>query len=347
MKACVLHAVNDLRYEETKTPVPQEDEVLLKVRAAGICGSDVPRVFEKGTYHFPTIPGHEFSGEIVSVPEGGDSSLIGKRAAVFPLIPCMECAPCSAGLYAQCKNYNYYGSRCDGGFAEYIAVKKKNLVFIPDNVSYEEAAMCEPTAVAIHAVTRARVGYGDVVTIFGAGTIGLLLAKITAAYGASKVILFDVMEEKLEFARKLGFTYCYNNAKCDVKDIVAGLTNQKGSNVTIEGTGVSAALENCIQVTGVSGQIVLMGNPIKEMKLLQDNYWGILRKQLTLRGTWNSDFNGMKNDWQTAVQAMPKLKLKELISHKFHFSECRKAFQTMKSKDEFSVKIIFINESEE
>ena len=102
MKACVLHNINDLRYEEVADPVMKPDEVLMKVRAAGICGSDIPRVFEKGTYHFPTIPGHEFSGEIVSVPEGGDVSLIGKKAAVFPMIPCMKCSACSIGEYAQC-----------------------------------------------------------------------------------------------------------------------------------------------------------------------------------------------------------------------------------------------------
>ena len=141
MKACVLHNINDLKYEEVSMPVLNEGEVLLKIRASGICGSDIQRVFEKGTYHFPTIPGHEFAGEIVDAFEEKSKFLIGKKAAVFPLLPCFECSSCQIGEYAQCKNYNYYGSRCDGGFAEYLAVKVFNLVLLPDEVTFEEDAM--------------------------------------------------------------------------------------------------------------------------------------------------------------------------------------------------------------
>ena len=134
MKALNLHAVGDLRYEEVPDPVREKGEVLMKVRACGICGSDIPRIFKKGTYHFPTIPGHEFAGEIV---DADNKELIGKRAAVFPLIPCRQCAACETGNYAQCSHYDYYGSRRDGGFAEYIAVKEWNLVFFDDSLSFE------------------------------------------------------------------------------------------------------------------------------------------------------------------------------------------------------------------
>jgi L-iditol 2-dehydrogenase len=122
MMACNLHGVGDLRYEEVPVPPLGADEVMLQVRAAGICGSDIPRVFEKGTYHFPTIPGHEFAG-VISAVNPGDESLLGKTVAVFPLIPCGKCAACQIGEYAQCADYDYYGSRRDGAFAEYIAVK--------------------------------------------------------------------------------------------------------------------------------------------------------------------------------------------------------------------------------
>ena len=132
MKALNLHAVGDLRYEDVPMPVRQAGEVLLKVHACGICGSDLPRVFTKGTYHFPTIPGHEFAGEIV---EADDPSLVGRRAAVFPLLPCRKCEACQVGEYAQCSDYDYYGSRRDGAFAEYIAVKEWNLVFFDDSLS--------------------------------------------------------------------------------------------------------------------------------------------------------------------------------------------------------------------
>lgn len=161
MKAAVLHGIGDLRIEGVKTPSPAVGEVLIKIRASGVCGSDVQRVWEKGTYSFPTIVGHEFSGQIVETGEGVDHSLIGKKTAVFPILPCMHCAPCAVGEYAQCTHYNYFGSRSDGGFAEYISVPAWNLVLAPDSLSFEEAAMAEPAAVAIHALRQAGIEIFD------------------------------------------------------------------------------------------------------------------------------------------------------------------------------------------
>ena len=154
MKAYVLEGINQLKYKEIKMPELHEGEVLVEVKAAGICGSDIPRIFETGTYHFPTIPGHEFSGQVVSAYDGEQNPWIGKRVGIFPLIPCMECFTCKKVEYEMCRNYNYLGSRCDGGFAEYVAVPEWNLIELPDKVSYEEAAMLEPAAVALHAVRR-------------------------------------------------------------------------------------------------------------------------------------------------------------------------------------------------
>jgi L-iditol 2-dehydrogenase len=344
MKACVLHNIGDLRYEDVARPEPGDGEVLLRIRASGICGSDVQRVFSKGTYHFPTIPGHEFAGEIVSAGGGVSSSLIGRRAAVFPLIPCMKCSLCSVGEYAQCKEYNYYGSRCDGGFAEYLAVKEWNLVFVPPEVSFEEAAMCEPAAVAIHALSQTRIDFGDSVTIYGAGTIGLILGKIAKARGASKVILVDIDSRKLDFAQSLGFEYTVNSLNGDAPAAIYELTCGRGSDVTVEGTGVSAALADCLRSAAAFGRVVLMGNPAGDMNMPREAYWEILRKQLTLSGTWNSSYNGMKNDWNKAIEAMPDLNLKQLITHRFDFSRCGEAFEVMRDPGHFTVKVMFIND---
>ena len=157
MKALNLHGVEDLRYEEVPCPERKSGEVLLKIKAAGICGSDIPRVFTKGTYHFPTIIGHEFAGETV---EADDSELVGRGASVFPLLPCGKCSACQEEQYARCSDYDYYGSRRDGAMAEYIAVKQENLCLLPKEVTYEEAAMSEPAAVALHAFRKSGVGQG-------------------------------------------------------------------------------------------------------------------------------------------------------------------------------------------
>ena len=345
MMACNLHGIGDLRYEQVPIPRREPDEVLVKVRASGICGSDIPRVFDKGTYHFPTIPGHEFAGEIVDAP-AEDQQLIGKKAAVFPLLPCGKCEACQIGEYPQCSDYDYYGSRRDGGFAEYIAVKKWNLVFVPDAVPFESAAMCEPCAVSIHALSQAGIGLGDTVTIFGAGTIGLLAAQIAAGWGTGQVVLVDVDSTKLDFARELGFTHTVNSKTTDPSEYVKGITRGKGADVVLEAAGVSATLEVCLKTAKTFGKVVLMGNPAKNMDIPQKAYWEILRKQLTLRGTWNSSYNDSHNDWRLAIQCMDKgiLRLEKLITHRFSFADCNRAFDIARKREEFAVKIMFVNE---
>ncbi|AEF80946.1 galactitol-1-phosphate 5-dehydrogenase [Leadbettera azotonutricia] len=348
MMACNLHGIGDLRYEEVPMPKLEKDEVLLEIKAAGICGSDIPRVFEKGTYHFPTIPGHEFAGTIVQV-NPGDESLIGKAAAVFPLIPCGKCEACQIGEYAQCHDYDYYGSRRDGAFAEYIAVKKWNLVFVPESVSLEHAAMCEPCAVAIHALSQVGIGLGDTVAIFGAGTIGLLAAQIAKGWGASQVVLADVDKAKLDFARELGFTHIIDSKTVDPAEYIKSITANRGADAALEAAGVSATVEACLKSVKTFGKVALMGNPAKNMDISQKAYWEILRKQLTLKGTWNSGYNDAHNDWRLAIKCMENgvFDLSKLITHRFSLAECGKAFDLARKREEFWVKIMFVNKEQQ
>ena len=154
MKAWFLHGINEIRLETVELPALESGQALVAVKAAGICGSDIPRIYRTGAHRHPLIPGHEFSGVVESVGKETDSAWLGKRVGVFPLIPCGACGPCIKGQYEMCRNYGYLGSRRDGGFAEYVAVPAENLIELPDNVSFEEAAMLEPMAVAVHAVRR-------------------------------------------------------------------------------------------------------------------------------------------------------------------------------------------------
>lgn len=345
MKACVLHSIGDLRYENVQTPMPGRNEVLLKIKSSGICGSDIPRVFTKGAYHFPIIPGHEFSGEVVELGSELDRSLVGKRAAVFPLLPCRECEACQIGEYAQCLDYNYFGSRCDGGFAEYIVVPLWNLVFFSETLSYEEAAMTEPAAVAIHALRQAGIVIGDNVAILGAGPIGLILAQWSIAWGAEKVFLVDIDDKKVEFAKEIGFEYVCNSNKTDPVEWIKQMTNGRGVDVTVEGTGYSKALEQCLFSVRTFGTIVVMGNPAGDIDLSQKAYWEILRKQLKICGTWNSSYVSIpKNDWSLALSMMEKgkIKVKQFITHRYSLDQCNEAFQMIKNRSEFYNKVMFI-----
>lgn len=347
MKACVLHQIGDLRYEEVKYPSLKSGEVLVKIRASGICGSDVQRVWEKGTYSFPTIPGHEFAGEIIEAADETDKHLIGKKAAVFPLLPCGHCEACRIGEYAQCSDYNYFGSRSDGGFAQYLAVPVWNLVIVPEGLSFEEAAMAEPSAVAVHALRQAGLTVGDSVAIFGAGPIGLMLASWAKLWGADKTILVDIDKGKIAFARSAGFEDVINSVEEDAVAAVMKLTNGRGADVAVEGTGVSAALEQCLKCTRIFGQVVAMGNPVREIILSQKAYWELLRKQLKISGTWNSSYNSLpRNDWELSIRYMSqgRLNVSSFITHKIPLQGCPDALKMMRDKSEFYNKVMIVME---
>lgn len=193
MKAWILYGINDLRLENVRMPLPVKGEVLVRIKATGICGSDVPRVFGTGAHRHPLVIGHEFSGIVEGIGREASAAWLGRRVGVFPLIPCRECTPCRQGQYELCRDYGYLGSRRDGGFAEYVSVPAGNLIGLPESVSFEEAAMLEPMAVAVHAMRRGTENFelfrGAAIAICGLGTVGLLLAMFLIFCGEDAVRL--------------------------------------------------------------------------------------------------------------------------------------------------------------
>lgn len=347
MKACVLESVGSLVYKEVPTPQAQEGEVLLKVRACGICSSDIDRVFKTGTYHFPTIPGHEFAGEIVAVGEGVDDSYVGKRAAVFPLLPCFECDSCKSENYVHCSSYSYFGSRQDGAFAEYLAVPLWNIIPFDDSLPFTEAALCEPTAVAMHACDKANHIEGAHVAVIGSGTIGIIIALRAQHLGAKSVTLVGTRDKKLDFARELGISQTVNSSRETVHEAIAALTDNRGADVVFECVGTSDSLESSILSTAKSGQVVVVGNPAGDMTLPRNSYWKILRNELTLTGMWNSSYNAEVNDWQTALEFMglPGVDLSKLVTHTFDLSQHEAAFDAVRDRETFSIKVMLTNDN--
>lgn len=319
-----LHGIGDLRYESVPMFDVGDGEVLVKVKNCGVCGSDIGRVFIDGTCRFPLTIGHEFAGQVIYDPSGEFSD---KKVAVFPLLPCFNCESCKDEHYAQCENYDYYGSRRDGGFGEYLAVKKFNLVPLPDNVPYEEGAMCEPASVALHAVKTAGIKENDTVLIAGAGTIGLIEAMWAKSFGAKRVMFLEIMPQKAEFARKMGFEMYEEGVKVDVG---------------IEASGASPALGQLIMATRPYGHIVLMGNPSRPMQIDKPVYSQILRRELTLHGIWNELYGTRENDWRDTVKAVSegRLVLKPLITHRYPLSGLNDALRMMHENSEFYCKVM-------
>lgn len=347
MKANVLHGVDDLRLEEVPVPELKSGEALLKVKAAGICGSDIPRIFTNGTYHFPMIPGHEFAGEVVEVYDEENKGLIGTRAAVFPLIPCKKCIACKQGKYEMCKSYNYLGSRCDGAFAEYVAVPVWNLAPLPDGVSFAAAAMCEPISVALHAVRQTKIRLGDTVVIYGPGTIGGLIAQWCRAMGAVKVMLVGNSTSNFETVKRLGFGLTFNSDNGDPAEWVMSQTNGIGADIAFEAVGSAETLGFCLLSARGGGTVVAVGNPHGDYLLPRDTYWQILRKQLTVHGTWNSGFDETdKNDWLTAVSALEAglINTEDVITHRFPLEKLADGLQIMRTHSEPYNKVMILTD---
>ncbi|MBQ9245304.1 galactitol-1-phosphate 5-dehydrogenase [bacterium] len=335
MKACVLINKNIIEYKEVPTPILKSEEVLLNVKACGICSSDFNRVYKDSAYFFPIILGHEFSGKIVECAPDIDSNVyIGKKAVVFPLLPCKECEYCKDKHYAQCKKYSYFGSRQNGAMAEYIAVPIWNIKLIPDDMSYSVAALAEPAAVACHSANKIDNPKGKSVCISGTGTIGILLGLNLKSKGAN--ITFIVRnDKKKEILKTLGFSNFIQN-ECE-----------QNFDVTIECVGTNDSLNNCIKYVKSRGLVILVGNPASEMNLEKTLYWKLLRSEITLKGVWNSEYKSdIKDDWDSAIDFLYKNQsvANLIITDRFKFEDGIKAFETVMNTDKISLKGMFENE---
>ncbi len=345
MKACVLEAIGRLAYAEVSLPRVPEGWCLVKVAACGVCGSDLPRIFTKGAYTFPTIPGHECSGTVVSAPTG-EESLVGRLVSVFPLIPCRTCGPCSAGMIHLCADYDYIGSRRDGAFAEYVAAPVPNLLSVPDGVDAESAAMTEPAAVALHALRQARVDAGDTVWVIGAGPIGVLVAKWAGILGA-RVFVADIDFSKLALARDWAGAEVLDASASDAVEWVKQQTSGVGADICVDAVGVPAAAAQALRGCRPRGSVVWLGNPSGEMAFSQSDYWMILRKELRVTGSWNSEYGSFpKCEWRVVLQAMASGQLdpKPLITHRVGLPNLSALLQRVHAGNERATKIMMIPE---
>ncbi|HOO79191.1 MAG TPA: galactitol-1-phosphate 5-dehydrogenase [Lachnospiraceae bacterium] len=347
MKAYELEQIGQLVYKEVAKPVLHQGEVLVEVLAAGICGSDIPRIYETGTYHFPLIPGHEFAGRVVEVSDLTDERWIGKRVGVFPLIPCKTCQQCTQKEYEMCSDYNYLGSRCDGGFAEYVAVPVWNLIEIPNEMSMKEAAMLEPAAVALHALRRVALHGDTTVALFGLGTIGCIMTQWLADYGVKNVYAIGHHTEYGELMKKTANdAYSFCDAKTDnAREWVLDRTKETGVDLVIDCINSSKSLEDDLLCVRPKGQILMVGNPHAEIAIDKNIYWKLLRKQVTVVGTWNSSFTKEEqDDWHQTILACVenRLSLTELITHEFPFEDLEKGLRVMREKNVYRNKVMVV-----
>lgn len=288
MKAGVVHAQKDIRYEEIETPVPGRGEVLIQVKYTGICGSDVPRVNGTACHFYPNVLGHEFSGTVVELGEGVTALQKGDRVAGVPLVPCMQCEDCMRGDYSLCKHYSFIGSREFGSFAEYVVVPERNAVKFEDAVSFEQGAFFEPATIALHGLQRTPFRGGGSVAVLGGGTIGMFVMQWAKIFGAKDAVVFDITPERLELGKRLGATACVNTRDENFMEQAMALTGGRGFDYVFETAGNTITMKMAFALAANKASVCFVGTPTRELSFTVEEWENMNRKEFTLTGSWMS-----------------------------------------------------------
>lgn len=349
MKAGVVHAKNDIRYEEIDRPTPGAGEVLIKVKYTGICGSDIPRVNGDACHFYPNVLGHEFSGTVVELGDGVSALRVGDRVSGVPLLPCMQCEDCQKGNYSLCKHYKFIGSSKYGSFAEYVVVPERNAVRFAPEVSFEQGAFFEPATVALHGLQRVDYKGGGRVAILGGGTIGMFVMQWAKIFGARELVVFDIADERLALGMRLGATAGVNTLRDDFMQQALELTEQKGFDYVFETAGNTATMRMAFALAANKAQVCFVGTPTKELTFSVEEWEQMNRKEFTLTGSWMSysaPFPG--KEWELVAHYFKTGDLKfddSFIFQKLPLSSIAEAFALFRTPGTVKGKILIDSEA--
>ncbi|WP_366249716.1 2,3-butanediol dehydrogenase [Terribacillus aidingensis] len=272
MKSLVYYGSKDVKVENIAEPEVSQETVKVKVKFAGICGTDLHEYLHKTfVTEDKMILGHEFTGEIVEVGDNVTKFKAGDRVAVEPIWGCGECDTCKTGNYNICPDMKSYGIHENGGFAEYVVVKEANVFALPATLSFELAALIEPLAVVLQAIRKSKFKIGDSVALFGAGPIGLLLSESLRAAGASKIFVAEVSEERRKLALEMGADIVINPIEEDAVQVIKNNTNG-GVDVSFDVAGVEATFNqslDCIKPNGEFMIVSVFANPVNYHPTMQ------------------------------------------------------------------------------
>jgi len=340
MKAAVLHRPGEIRLEQRQVPEPGPGEVLVRVRAVGVCGSDVHyykegrigrRVVEK-----PLILGHESAGEVVALGSGVLHIAVGARVALEPGVPCRRCRYCKIGRYNLCPDVTFMATPpVDGAFVEYIAWPADFTYSLPENLGYAEGALMEPLAVGMHAVRRARPVPGCTVLVLGGGPIGQLALVAAKAAGAGRVILTELEEGRLAMARSLGADAALDLRSTSMAEALAEITDGEGPDLVIEAAGSVETVRQGIELVRRGGTVVWIGLPGTDpcpVSVLQ-----AINKEMDILGIYR-----YANVYPDAIRlaASGKIDLAPLVTHRFPLEEARRALDTVLEQRASAVKVL-------
>ncbi|MFH1879921.1 MAG: galactitol-1-phosphate 5-dehydrogenase [Bacillota bacterium] len=348
MKAAVLYGNDDIRYADWDTPVTKAGTVKVHVKAAGICGSDVPRVLNNGAHFYPVVLGHEFSGDVVEIGKGVSGFQIGDTVSGAPLVPCMRCGDCQRGDYALCKHYSFIGSREQGSFAEYVMLPARNAVKYDPSIPYAQAAMFEPSTVALHGLRQCDYRGGGTVAVLGCGTIGIFTAQWAKIFGAKKLAALDIDESRLALAMRMGADAAVNTLAADMMAQALALTDGAGFDFVFETAGTPITVRMAFELAANKAHVCFIGTPHTELAFTPRQWENMNRKEFTLTGSWMSysaPFPG--EEWSLTAHYFATGELKfdpAFIFKTFPMREAAKAFALYRDPAQVHGKIMLINE---
>ena len=336
MKAIQIVKPDELKVIDMKMPkIEQPNEVLVKIKAAGICGSDV------GIYHgtnaaatYPRVIGHEMVGEIVEVGSVVTTRKVGDRVIIDQVTACGTCYACRKGRPNVCGNLKVRGVHLDGGYREYMAVPEQDCYPLPASLSDEDAVMIEPTTIAVQSCSRAELCEEDNLMIIGAGALGNSILRIARLYHPNKLIMVDIDDEKLAECLKNGATDVINSRTEDVVARAHELTDGYGPTVTIDAACFKGSLLTACCATGNAGRVITMGFSVAADEI---NQFAITSKELDVRGS-----RLQNRRFQTVIDLVNagKVDLSGSVSHTFHFLDAQKAFDFNDTHDPSIRKIV-------
>jgi len=326
MKAAVLTKPGHIEIQEMDIPTPGPDEALVRIRACGLCGSDV-HYYEHGkigpyVVTKPIILGHEAAGEVVAVGSEVRNVAPGQRVTIEPGVTCGRCEYCKSGRYNLCPDVRFLATPpYDGAFCEYIAIRADFLYPVPDSMSYEKAALIEPLSVGLHAVNRGGLKTGETVVIMGMGPIGMMTLLAARAAGAGRIIGVDLEPFRLERALKIGADAVVNLREEDGLEAIRRLTGGRKADLAIETAGNGRAAQSALQAVRRGGRVVLVGLPQEEATPVSIPY--IVDNEIDIRGVFR-----YHNTYPTgvAVMAAEGLDLDPIITDRMTLDETPKAF---------------------
>ena len=326
-KTFYMTGIEKIELGEAPMPKIGPDDVLIKVQSVGVCGSDL-HYYRSGAIgdfkvEFPFVLGHEAAGVVEDVGENVTTLKKGDRVCMEPGVPCMKCEECLSGHYNLCKDVRFWATPpYDGVLSEYVAHPAAFTFKIPDNMSFTEGALVEPLAIGLHACNMGGVKLGQTVAIMGAGCIGLVTLLAAKAYGATRIIVGDVLDKRLDKARELG-AIAVNTKEEDFVAKVMELTEGRGADVCIDCAGFSATVDSCLNCAKPAGMVIIVG-------LGQDRVDGfntsvMSTKELTVKSIFR-----YRNLYPTAINAIAdgRIDVESIVSHRFTFDDTINAFAT-------------------